>query len=174
MIINRRQFIIGSGVILGAPAIVRAESLMKIFTPSDYLIGETYTIGFNAVENRTWVAGSKAFKYGPDQYSLVTLGGDVRHAPMRKVMFLDAGYDPGNSKIRMGETERYMQGLDDMSMPSHSWYSPNNLRELGDPFSTMARPKVRWDGWEGNYTSITTRTAKRSPSMNNVGLFLTK
>jgi len=41
MSISRRGFLkglLGSGVILGAPAIVRSSSLMKIFVPSQALI----------------------------------------------------------------------------------------------------------------------------------------
>lgn len=39
---NRRKFLLGAGALLAAPAIVRAESLMKIWTPpKNFLIFST-------------------------------------------------------------------------------------------------------------------------------------
>jgi hypothetical protein len=39
---NRRRFLLGAGTLLAAPAIVRAESLMKIWTPpKDFLVFNT-------------------------------------------------------------------------------------------------------------------------------------
>jgi hypothetical protein len=49
---NRRFFMLGAGALIAAPAIVRAESLMKLFVPTPEILlptqyaMETYSLGF--------------------------------------------------------------------------------------------------------------------------------
>ncbi len=96
---NRRDFIKGSTIILlGAPAIVRAESLMKIWVDPHKFYRPQYTMGYVADQDYTWLLicrkelDANKVILG-DWFDLIHASGDVRLNPAKlDAMFRQTDY----------------------------------------------------------------------------------
>ncbi len=72
---NRRGFLQGGLIILGAPAIVRAESLMKVVAPKIILpartwAGSEHSFGYNKEEHYTWLRSTYKTPDGMEYHNL--------------------------------------------------------------------------------------------------------